>query len=101
MKKQLENAEADTAKAEQELKKANSDNAKLRKAIEDLTREYKKLEGENANLKKSIEEKTLKLVELENHLKGKSEELQFKSQVHEQEVATIRAANQSKIAGKF
>jgi len=98
LKKQLENAEADTAKAEQELKKANSDNAKLRKMIDDLTRDYKKLEGENNLLKKSIEDKTLRIVELENHLKGKAEELQLKAHVHQQEVATIRSANQSKLA---
>lgn len=67
--------------------------------IDDLTRDYKKLEGENNLLKKSIEDKTLRIVELENHLKGKAEELQLKAHVHQQEVATIRSANQSKLAG--
>jgi hypothetical protein len=80
------------------LKKANSDNAKLRKMIDDLTRDYKKLEAENNALKKSIEDKTLRIVELENQLKGKSEEMQLKASVHQQEVATIKSANQSKIA---
>jgi len=98
LKKQLENAEADTTKAEQDLKKANAENAKLRKALDDLNRDYKKLEGENANLKKAIEDKTVRVVELENHLKGKHDEIMLKSQVHEQEVATLKSANQSKIA---
>ncbi|OXA62660.1 Lamin Dm0 [Folsomia candida] len=98
LKKQLENAEADTTKAEADLKKANADNAKLRKMIDDLTRDLKKFEGENNALKKSIEDKTLRIVELENQLKGKSEEMQLKAHVHQQEVATIKSANQSKIA---
>lgn len=101
LKKQLENAEADTTKAEADLKKANADNAKLRKMIDDLTRDLKKFEGENNALKKSIEDKTLRIVELENQLKGKSEEMQLKAHVHQQEVATIKSANQSKIAGKI
>jgi chromosome segregation ATPase len=98
LKKQLELAEADTAKAENELKKANSEIGKLKKALDDLMREFKKMEAENGNLKKSLEDKTLRIVELENSLKGKAEELQLKTHIHEQEVATIRSANQNKMA---
>jgi chromosome segregation ATPase len=98
LKKQLELAEADTTKAEAELKKQNSENGKLKKALDELTRELKKLEADNLALKKVLEEKTLRAIELDNALKGKSEELQLKAHVHEQEVSTIRTANQSKIA---
>lgn len=59
--------------------------------------DMKKLAAEVEELKRRIEQETMARVDAENRLKGVSEELNFKSQLHQEEVTEMRSRRQVEI----
>ena len=85
----LKDAESQLANISINLKKAAEDKDKHAKDAKDREKECEGLKKMLDDLRKKLETETLAKISLENQVRGKTEEMALKQQVHEQEVAHI------------
>jgi len=85
----LKDAESQVANLNINLKKSNEDKEKHARDANDRQKECEGFKKMLDDLRKKLEQEALGKIGLENQLRGKTEEMALKQQVHEQEVAHI------------
>jgi hypothetical protein len=97
LQQKLSFSEGQVTKLQADNKAAADEKAKLAKEKQDALDNAAKLAKELAELKKKLEADAMAKVELENALRVKSDELQTKSQIHEQQFAVLRSKSKQEI----
>lgn len=76
---------------------ALNDRKKCSDELKDAEKELLKLRKQVDELRKALEEETLARIDLQNNISSLREELQFKDQIHHQEITETRSKRQTEI----
>ncbi|ODN05011.1 Lamin-C [Orchesella cincta] len=97
IQRQLNQLEGQVTILTADLSRATSDRDRLGNERKEFEQDVQKLAREVDELRRKVEQEMMARVEAENQLKARNEELNFKNQLHQEEIVEMRSRRQVEI----